>query len=94
MSGSRTVRVARGEKIHGMATSRARFFVATTTGFEYRTRRDRCRSFRTTRRNTVQAICRHPGPPSLLFAASYNSIIASADGGRTWRRMATDGWPV
>jgi hypothetical protein len=43
---------------------------------------------------TVQAICRHPGRATVLFAASYNSIYASADAGRTWRRMATDGWPV
>jgi len=42
--------------------------------------------------NTVQAICLHPGPLSVLFAASYNSILASADGGRAWTRIAADGW--
>jgi hypothetical protein len=86
-------RVARGDEIHGVVMSRPRFFVATTTGLRVS---EQGRSLPLVRGlpegNTVQAICRHPGPRLLLFAASYNSILASADGGRAWTRMAPDGW--
>ena len=53
--------VAGGEEIHGVVASRARFFVATTTGLRVS---DQARSLPLVRGlpegNTVQAICRHP----------------------------------
>jgi photosystem II stability/assembly factor-like uncharacterized protein len=86
---------AAGGEIYGIASSRARFFVASTTGLRVS---DQARSLRPVsglpEGNTVQAICRHPWRPGVLFAASYNSIFASADAGRTWRKMATGDWPV
>jgi hypothetical protein len=84
-----------GGEIYGIASSRARFFVASTTGLKMS---DQAQSLRPVsglpEGSTVQAICRHPWRPAVLFAASYNSIFASADAGRTWRRMATGDWPV
>jgi photosystem II stability/assembly factor-like uncharacterized protein len=88
-------RVGAGEEIYGLVASRARFFVATTAGLKAS---DQARSLRLLpglpEGNTVQAICRHPARASMLFAASYGSIFASADGGRTWRKVATDGLPI
>src|SRR4051812_1351852 len=86
---------AASEEIYGIASTRARLFVATTTGLRVS---DEARPLRPAsglpEGNTVQAICRHPCRPNVFFAASYNSIFTSVDEGRTWTRMATADWPV
>jgi hypothetical protein len=44
--------------------------------------------------DTIQAICRHPRKPWLLLAAKFGVIYASRDGGRSWKRISHDGWPI
>jgi len=44
--------------------------------------------------NTVQAICHHPDRTSLLFAAAQGVVYASGDGGRSWRRISSNDWPI
>jgi hypothetical protein len=44
--------------------------------------------------NTIQAICRHPRRASTLFAASHGLIYMSADSGRSWSQLFTDGLPI
>jgi photosystem II stability/assembly factor-like uncharacterized protein len=88
-------RAPHDSEIRGIAASGARFFVATATGLRVS---DEARSLRLVSgvpaETTVQAICRYPSKDSVLFAASYNSIFTSTDAGRTWRRMAIEGWPA
>ncbi len=44
--------------------------------------------------NTIQAICRHPLRPSVIFAARYGLIYSSLDRGRSWTQISPDDWPV
>jgi photosystem II stability/assembly factor-like uncharacterized protein len=82
-------------EIHGLVTSGARFFVATTTGLRAPGQPSSWPLVPgLPAGNTVQAICRHSSRAATLFAASYNSIFTSADGGRSWRKMQTGDWPV
>jgi photosystem II stability/assembly factor-like uncharacterized protein len=43
---------------------------------------------------TIQAICRHPRKPSLLFAAKFGEIFASPDAGQSWRRLTPADWSI
>ena len=44
--------------------------------------------------DTVQAICSWSPDSSLVFAAKYGIVYASADGSRTWTRITPENWPV
>jgi photosystem II stability/assembly factor-like uncharacterized protein len=44
--------------------------------------------------DTIQAICRHPAKPEVLFAAKYAVIYRSNDGGRTWTKISEQPEPV
>jgi len=87
---------AAGSEVYGIAASRARLIAATGAGL--RVSVNGCRSWESAGgpldRSTVQAICRHPGRPSVVFAASYGRIYASADAGVSWQRISPDAWPV
>jgi len=44
--------------------------------------------------STIQALCKHPDYPSVLFAAKYGTIYKSSDQGVSWTVMSPEGWPV
>jgi hypothetical protein len=44
--------------------------------------------------DTIQAICRHPRLPSLLFAAKFGEVFVSDDAGQSWRRLSPEAWPI
>jgi photosystem II stability/assembly factor-like uncharacterized protein len=44
--------------------------------------------------DTVQAVCHHPRRASLMYAAKFGMIYASADSGRTWKTISPDRWPI
>jgi photosystem II stability/assembly factor-like uncharacterized protein len=79
-----------------VALSGGRLMAATTGGL--RVSSDRGKTWQAVSEalegNTVQAICRHPGRPSQLFAARYGEVLASADEGRAWSRISPEDWPV
>ncbi len=45
-------------------------------------------------KDTIQAICRHPSKPALLFVAKYGVIYTSADAGRSWRSISPAFSPI
>jgi photosystem II stability/assembly factor-like uncharacterized protein len=87
---------AAGEVNGVVATNSGRLLAATASGLK--SSDDLGSSWKPVRgeleTDTVQAICRQsPGSP-LLFAAKYGIVFASADGGRSWRRISPESWPV
>jgi len=44
--------------------------------------------------NTIQALCRHPDRPSVLFAAKYGTIYTSPNSGNSWVKISPDDWPI
>jgi photosystem II stability/assembly factor-like uncharacterized protein len=85
-----------GGTAHGIASSGRRFIAATTTGLRASANQGRSwdRMAGPLEGSTTQAICGHPARPGALFAASYGTIFESADGGRSWRKISPEGWPV
>jgi photosystem II stability/assembly factor-like uncharacterized protein len=79
----------------GLVTSGQRLIAATTRGLRVS---DQGRSWQPVsgplEGSTVQAICKNPALPSNLYAASYQTIFEGTDGGRSWRKISPDQWPV
>lgn len=44
--------------------------------------------------DTIQALCRYPRKPEVLFAAKFGGIFRSLDAGRSWKRISPEAWPV
>jgi photosystem II stability/assembly factor-like uncharacterized protein len=41
--------------------------------------------------DSIQALCRHPSRPGMLFAAKYGIVYTSLDSGRSWKKLSPAG---